>query len=171
MRLGTRVKFGAGFLLLLASASVSASTVSYRYDALHRLTQVTYANGMTIAYAYDPAGNRTQKITAGLVDTDGDGTPDALDLDDDGDGMLDEFELANQFDPLDKTDAALDTDEDGLTNLAEQNAGTAPRDSDSDNDGYLDGYLDREDVDPLDRMNPIPMEALPSRGGWRAILQ
>jgi hypothetical protein len=102
-----------------------------------------------------------------LDDTDGDGTPDALDLDDDGDGMLDEFELANQSDPLDKTDAALDADKDGLTNLAEQNAGTAPRYSGSDNDGYLDG----EDIDPLDWMNPIPMEALPSRGGWRAILR
>jgi hypothetical protein len=30
---------------------------------------------------------------------------------------------------------------------------------------------DDEDPDPLDRMNPIPTEALPSRGGWRAILQ
>lgn len=102
-----------------------------------------------------------------LDDTDGDDTPDALDLDYDNDGMLDEFELANEFDPLDKTDAALDADEDGLTNVAEQDAGTAPRDSDTDNDGYLDG----DDTDPLDRMNPIPMEALPSRRGWRAILQ
>ena len=100
------------------------------------------------------------------ADTDGDGDPDATDPDDDGDGMADDWELANGFDPLDDTDAALDADNDGLANLAEHDAGTEPRAQDSDGDGHLDGA----DAAPLDRMDPIPSEALPSRGGWRSTL-
>lgn len=33
-------------------------TATYSYDALHRLTSVTYPNGEQVAYAYDPMGNR-----------------------------------------------------------------------------------------------------------------
>jgi hypothetical protein len=33
-------------------------TEQYRYDALGRLSGATFANGSTIEYAYDPAGNR-----------------------------------------------------------------------------------------------------------------
>ena len=29
---------------------------------------------------------------------------------------------------------------------------------------------DEEDPDPLDPLNPVPQELMPSRGGWRAIL-
>lgn len=35
-------------------------TVQYQYDALQRLTQATYSNGITIQYSYDALGNRTQ---------------------------------------------------------------------------------------------------------------
>lgn len=100
-------------------------------------------------------------------DSDGDGTADALDLDDDNDGMPDAFEIANGFDPFDDTDAVLDADGDGLVNLAEHDCGTDPLQDDSDGDGHLDG----DDSDPLDRMSPLPQEALPTRGGWRAILR
>ena len=37
----------------------SASTTTYAYDELGRLTSVTYANGYSMAYLYDAAGNRT----------------------------------------------------------------------------------------------------------------
>ena len=100
-------------------------------------------------------------------DHDGDGIPDASDPDDDNDGMPDAFEIANGFNALDDTDAGLDADSDGLRNLAEHDLGTDPRHDDSDGDGHLDG----DDADPLDRMSPIPQEALPTRGGWRAILR
>ncbi|NNJ91587.1 MAG: hypothetical protein HKP55_07925, partial [Gammaproteobacteria bacterium] len=47
-----------------------------------------------------------------------------LDLDDDNDGMTDEYEMANELDPL-LDDAAGDLDDDGYTNLEEFEAGTA----------------------------------------------
>jgi hypothetical protein len=53
-----------------------------------------------------------------------------------------------------------------LSNRQEYQLGTDPREWDSDGDRVSDEL----DSDPLDRMNPISMEALPSRGGWRAIL-
>lgn len=157
----------SSILLLLAATNLSAMSVDYEYDPLHRLTKVTYSDGTIIAYAYDPAGNRTQKVISALTDTDGDGIADSFDLDDDGDGMPDAFEVANGFDPLDDTDAALDADSDGLLNLAEHDLGTDPLHDDTDGDGHLDG----DDADPLDRMSPIPQEALPTRGGWRSILR
>lgn len=49
--------------------------------------------------------------------------------DTDHDGMLDEWELANNFDPLDATDAAEDYDEDGISNKLEHDQGSDPRDT------------------------------------------
>ncbi len=45
-----------------ASAQQSGATI-YQYDSLNRLTEITYADGSRITYAYDPAGNLTQTIT------------------------------------------------------------------------------------------------------------
>lgn len=50
----------------------------------------------------------------------------APDLDYDGDGMLNWFELAYQLKPDDPTDAAIDTDGDGYTNLEEHDLGYNP---------------------------------------------
>lgn len=38
--------------------------VTYTYDALGRLTSATYPGGVTITYSYDPAGNRTEVVSA-----------------------------------------------------------------------------------------------------------
>ncbi len=67
------------------------------------------------------------------------------DPDADGDGMIDRFE---DFYGLDSAadDAGSDLDSDGLTNLAEYQAGTKPNQADTDADGILDGA----DADPLD---------------------
>jgi cell division protein FtsN len=53
------------------------------------------------------------------TDTDGDGTPDYQDDDDDGDGMPDTWELQYSLDPLDASDATVDSDRDDFTNLEE----------------------------------------------------
>ncbi len=89
----------------------------------------------------------------GLVDFAG-GDPDCAsandpsesDPDHDEDGLLDGFEVAHGFDPLDpdedlngRIDGHDDSDLDGLGNAAEQPAGTDPGDPDSDDDGLLDG--------------------------------
>jgi YD repeat-containing protein len=47
---------------LLLASPVSAAT-TYTYDTLGRVATVTYDNGETITYTYDPAGNRTQVVT------------------------------------------------------------------------------------------------------------
>lgn len=71
-------------------------------------------------------------------DFDSDGLGDLCDDDDDNDGMSDTFEEAYGLNPLDATDAALDYDEDGLTNLQEAQFGTDPSSIDSDGDGVSD---------------------------------
>ncbi|MEZ4334968.1 MAG: SUMF1/EgtB/PvdO family nonheme iron enzyme [Myxococcota bacterium] len=93
-------------------------------------------------------------------DTDADGLSDGdevnvhatspVDPDTDDDGLLDGFEIANGFDPLGPDESAGDADTDGLSNLAEQLAGTDPLDPDSDGDGLLDGAeVNAHATDPL----------------------
>ena len=60
------------------------------------------------------------------LDTDQDGIGNNADTDDDNDGMLDTWELAYGLDPLDGSDASLDLDGDGYTNLEESQNGTDP---------------------------------------------
>jgi hypothetical protein len=63
----------------------------------------------------------------------------ATDKDTDGDGMPDVFEVTYGLDPLNPNDASGDADNDGLTNLAEYQAGSNPLMSDSNGDGLGDG--------------------------------
>jgi len=52
-------------ILLLHPFSASAGSVTYQYDAWHRLTGATYDSGVIIGYTYDAVGNRlTEAITA-----------------------------------------------------------------------------------------------------------
>lgn len=48
-----------GLAVLIFGGLAFAGTDTYTYDTLGRLTGVTYADGSSITYAYDDAGNRT----------------------------------------------------------------------------------------------------------------
>lgn len=52
------------FSLSLGAPSAFSATVSYTYDARHRLTDVAYDNGATVHYSYDATGNRLTPIFA-----------------------------------------------------------------------------------------------------------
>lgn len=87
-----------------------------------------------------------EKETFGLLDTDGDGMPDY-------------FERSYSFlDPNNPADAALDEDNDGLTNLEEFENGTRPDLADTDGDTVPDGAEVKRTVNgapaPTDPLNP-----------------
>jgi YD repeat-containing protein len=60
---------GTAFVLLQGTPTFAAETVTYKYDALGRLKQVTKtggpATGQQTTTTYDPAGNRTNQTTTG----------------------------------------------------------------------------------------------------------
>jgi YD repeat-containing protein len=142
----------AFFLLVAAGGSLAETALnSYEYDALQRLVRVTSSDGSRIDYTYDAAGNMLSRVATVLTDSDGDGVPDdedncpavfnpdqadrngngigdACDLhsDSDGDGLPDWYEIAHGFDSDNPSDALLDTDSDGLSNLDEYLAGSDP---------------------------------------------
>ena len=63
---------------------------------------------------------------------------DPLLADTDSDGIRDDYEVLHRLDPK-VDDAALDADDDGLTNLAEYTQETDPNNSDTDGDSLSDG--------------------------------
>ena len=75
---------------------------------------------------------------------------DKSDLDSDGDGIDDQWEDDHGLDKYNASDAGLDFDNDGLTNLEEYEYGTNPNDPDSDDDGLPDGWEIEHGLDPLD---------------------
>jgi YD repeat-containing protein len=62
------MSIAAGIALLSFSVSAfAASSANYTYDAMGRLTKVTYSDDgetTTISYSYDAAGNRTSVVSA-----------------------------------------------------------------------------------------------------------
>ncbi len=70
--------------------------------------------------------------------------------DSDCDGMSDDFETRYGLDPGDMADAALDRDDDGVTNADEYWYSIDPTNPDSDGDGYRDGEEVARGSDPAD---------------------
>ena len=65
---GRSIKTGSvilGLVMAVCASSVHAGSVSYTYDTLGRVTQVSYSNGTVIAYSYDAAGNRSTVVVSG----------------------------------------------------------------------------------------------------------
>ena len=131
-----------GFMLLaimaaglLRPADAQGASVTYVYDNLGRLEYVSSSDGYTrreIDYAYDDVGNLISRTAAqSKIST----------VDADGDQMPDGWEVQHGLNPQDPSDAALDSDQDGLSNLEEFYNGTDPRQADTDGDGYASGGI------------------------------
>jgi Tol biopolymer transport system component len=129
----------------IAAVSRDGRLIAFRSEASDLVDNDT--NGIAdIFVAKIGDGNGPRGSYVDPVDTDGDGTPNECDADDDDDGMDDVFEIRYGLDPLDPSDAALDTDHDGLTNLRESGfpkysgiIPTDPTNPDTDGDGVIDG--------------------------------
>ncbi|RDK83873.1 gliding motility-associated C-terminal domain-containing protein, partial [Marinirhabdus gelatinilytica] len=125
----------------------------------------------------------TVTITIMGTDNDGDGVPDAVDLDDDNDGILDSDEAMGLLDPSDDddndgipnymdTDLGVDANGDGIVDAYDFDGDGVPNhfDLDADNDGIYDvdetegidtnndGLADDNDGDPTNN-NGVPNTA------------
>ncbi len=79
----------------------------------------------------------------------------------DRDGLPNAWEQQYQLNPLDASDANIDVDSDGLSNLDEYHHGTNPRAGDTDGDGYTDLTELNAGTDPLNAAShPIPTPIL-----------
>ena len=99
----------------------------------------------------DCAGRQTCSVvrTCELPDSDGDGIPDDVDLDDDNDGVLD-------IDELDGMDLSLDSDMDGIQDFEDPDAVTC---TDGDSDGICDALPASVDFDGDGIANHLDLDA------------
>ncbi len=105
--------------LLILDNNIQISQTETGYELT--LTPLHNAYGSLTIAVKASDGELTAKrhfvVTLSGKDTDKDGIPDLVDLDDDNDKIPDSYELANNMNPLDASDAALDSNKDGKSNL------------------------------------------------------
>ena len=120
------------FKLQCADQSVTGQSNTLELDGL--VTNTTYECFVLAINALGEGPKNSFSVTTendgSDPDTDGDGTPNSVDEDDDNDGMPDDYETDNGFDPLDASDAQMDADSDGVSNVDEYLAGTNPNQDD-----------------------------------------
>ncbi|MDF2158552.1 invasin domain 3-containing protein [Algoriphagus sp. CAU 1675] len=107
---------------------------------------------------------------------------DVFDPDTDGDGVLDGTEVTDSTDPLDACSylaesqtvepnqawKEADCDEDGLSNQAETELGTDPKNADTDGDGVTDGQEVDDETDPLDECSfVLESQTLAASQSWK----
>ncbi|MGI9309454.1 MAG: PKD domain-containing protein [Gammaproteobacteria bacterium] len=163
--------YGGGTFVSDKSSEASLSDAQLRVLATAAGQELTYTavppgSGTRVGVDRDRDGvldgddNCPETVNPDQYDWNGDATGDACESDSDGDGMPDAFETQFGLNPLDASDAALDIDNDYLTNLEEfENSRhadfpgyTNPNVADSDGDWIRDGFeVNFLDTNPNDQ--------------------
>ena len=125
---GYRVHYGTASGSYTVTVEVDKSTPTC--TILNLSAGQTYYFAATAYTASGSSSGYSNEVSQAIAvpiapDRDGDGIPDAEDLDNDNDGMPDAWEIAHGLNPL-VNDAAGDLDGDGISNLAEYLAGSDP---------------------------------------------
>lgn len=130
------VKRGASALLVSVSIGLLiyaaifgeawAGSVSYIYDAAGNIIEIRLSTVDSDNDGVPDDQDAFPNDPTESVDTDNDGIGNNKDTDDDGDQIPDYWEIQYGLNPLDKTDAAKDSDGDGKSNLDEYLNGTNP---------------------------------------------
>lgn len=71
------ITFSAIFLTLGIVSFAHASTTTYTYDSMDRLSTIVHSDETEISYTYDKAGNRVSRVIINKGDSDNDGLKDS----------------------------------------------------------------------------------------------